>query len=149
MRPHRLASLLLAWFCNWAIAEPSFKDFPASPYSGKKVPVRLTDKQSREYARVLRAAARQPVNFGGHYVLATWGCGASCVMGAAVDAKTGAVNWLPFTVCCWAPGIREPIEYRAGSRLLVVHGNLDEAGSSPGVHYYDFDGRHFAPVIQP
>lgn len=82
-------------------------------------------------------------------MLATWGCGASCVMGAAVDAETGAVNWLPFTVCCWAPAVREPIEYDVGSRLLIVHGELNEAGAASDVRYYDFDGRRFAPIVQP
>lgn len=149
MRSHRLAPLLLACCCNWAIASPSFNDFPASPYTGKQVAPRLLDKQSRQYASILRAAARRPVDFAGRYVLATWGCGASCVMGAAVDAKTGTVTWLPFKVCCWAPAIREPIEYRAESRLLVVHGNLDEAGSATNMHYYAFDGRHFALLVHP
>ncbi|KQV32792.1 hypothetical protein ASC93_03010 [Massilia sp. Root335] len=67
-------------------------------------------------------------------------------MGAAIDAKTGAVAWVPFTVCCWNLEITEPLEYRRESRLLIVHGSLDEQGAGSAVHYYEFDGTRFAPV---
>lgn len=58
-------------------------------------------------------------------------------MSAAIDANTGAVTWLPFTLCCWEANIREPLEFRPGSRLLAVNGSRDEQGS--GVHYYNFN----------
>jgi hypothetical protein len=62
-------------------------------------------------------------------------------MSAVIDSKTGAVIWLPFTVCCWELDIKEPIEFRRDSRLLIIHGSLNEQGS--GVHYYKFDGTKF------
>ncbi len=37
----------------------------------------------------------------------------------------------------------EPLEYRRDSRLLIVHGALNEKGS--GVHTFVFDGRRFTP----
>jgi hypothetical protein len=128
------------------LAAPQFEHFPASSYTGQPASVRLQGTKSRQYASKLRAASRQPVNFAGRFVLATWGCGASCVMGAAIDARTGSVIWIPFTVCCWDLGISEPIEYRPDSRLLIVHGSLDEKGAGSEVHYDDFDGRHFVRI---
>lgn len=104
----------------------------------------MADAKSLQYATVLRDAARRTPNFAGHYVLASWGCGASCIMSAAIDAKTGTVTWLPFTVCCWEANIGEPLEFRPNSRLLIVHGSRDEQGS--GIHYYNFEKRQFSEV---
>jgi hypothetical protein len=146
MSSTRILVVLLAVVSQQALAAPRFVDFPATPYRGKPAGVHLRDAKSREYASALRTASHQPTNFAGRYVLATWGCGASCIMGAAIDAKTGAVAWVPFTVCCWNLEITEPLEYRRESRLLIVHGSLDEQGAGSAVHYYEFDGTRFAPV---
>lgn len=127
-------------------AAPRFKDFPAESYSGQAARIRLQGPKSHLYATRLRMASRQPVNFAGRYILATWGCGASCVMGAAIDAETGSVRWIPFTVCCWNLEITEPLAYRRDSRLLVVHGSLDEKGAGSAVQYFDFDGKRFIQI---
>lgn len=141
--------VLLAFISAEALAAPRFEDFPAQLYTGKPASVDLKGAESRRYASELRLASRQPVNFSGRYILTTWGCGASCVMGAAINAKTGSVTWLPFTVCCWKLEITEPLEYRRDSHLLIVHGSLDEKGSASEIHYYDFDGRRFVPIARP
>jgi hypothetical protein len=146
MNTTRTLFVLLTFVSAEVLAAPQFEDFPTHSYTGKPASVQLHGARSRMYASRLRLAARQPVNFSGRYILATWGCGASCVMGAAIDAKTGSVAWLPFTVCCWNLEITEPLEFRRDSHLLIVHGSLDEKGSGSGIHYYDFDGRRFAPI---
>lgn len=130
-----------------ASAAPRFGDYPANSFSSRTGKLRLEDAKSRQYATMLRDASRGKPNFAGHFILASWGCGASCTMSAAIDAKTGAVTWLPFTVCCWEANISEPLEFRPDSRLLIVHGSRDEQGS--GVHYYNFDGRRFSEIAQP
>ncbi len=119
-----------------ATASPRFEDFPAKEYTGKIAQARLTDAQSRKYAHVLRAGVQGAPNFAGHYFLVTWGCGASCIMGAAIDARTGKITWLPFTVCCWGLQISEPLEFRRNSKLLVTHGALNETGQSSDIHYH-------------
>jgi hypothetical protein len=139
-------SLPLALLCNFAAASPRFEDYPAPAYSGKSAPVQIKGVKSRRYAGQLRAMARRPANFAGHYVLAAWGCGASCVMAAAIDAKTGTVSWVPFTVCCWDVDVTEPLEYRQDSRLLITHGSRDEHGAGSDTNYYWFDGRRFIPI---
>lgn len=138
--------VLLALLSAKVLAAPRFEDFPATAYAGKPASVDLQGAKSRLYASRLRWASHQPVNFSGRYILATWGCGASCVMGAVIDAKTGSVTWLPFTVCCWKLEITEPLQYRRDSHLLIVHGSLDEKGTASEIHYFDFDGRRFAPI---
>lgn len=139
-------SLPLALLCNFAAASPRFEDYPAPVYSEKSAPVQIKGAQSRRYASRLRAMADRPANFAGHYVLAAWGCGASCVMAAAIDARTGAVAWVPFTVCCWDVDVTEPLEYRQDSRLLITHGSRNESGASNDTGYFRFDGKRFILV---
>jgi hypothetical protein len=146
MRLSRLSLLVLALQFSGAFAAPRFEDFPAASYAGQSAKVRLADARSRLYASQLRAAAQGSPDFAGRHILAMWGCGASCVMAAAIDTNTGAVAWLPFTVCCWNLSISEPLEHRRDSRLLIVHGSRDEKGPGNAVHYYAFDGRKFSPL---
>lgn len=142
-----ILTFALALGFGQAIASPQFADFPA-PYTGaKQADLKLVDAKSRRYASMLRAAARHSPNFAGHYILASWGCGASCVMAAAIDSRTGLVTWLPFTVCCWSMSIIEPLEFRPGSRLLVVHGSRDEQGDGGETHYYEFQNNKFNRLV--
>jgi hypothetical protein len=148
MRYEHLFSLMFVALSSNAIANPSFEAFPVPvfPQTETVVSVRLTTKVDRRYASALRAAVGQRANFAGRHVLVTWGCGTSCVMGAAVAVKTGEVAWIPFTVSNWNEQISEPIEYRADSRLLVVHGSMNEKGAGNQISYWIFDGRTFATL---
>lgn len=81
---------------------PRFEDYPTTGvYKGKNTPLALT-RDDRTYRTRLREAAAEKPNFAGHYILAAWGCGAECVMGAVIDANTGRVSWFPHTICCWS-----------------------------------------------
>ena len=62
-------------------------------------------------------------------------------MAAAIDAKTGAVSSLPFTVSNWPLDVTEPLDYKPNSRLLIVHGSRNEKGN--GTYYYEFLGHSF------
>lgn len=55
-------------------------------------------------------------------------------MGAIIDAKTGKVLWLPFTVCCGNDSHKLPVEFHPDSALIVINGMRDETGN--GTHYY-------------
>lgn len=122
---------------------PQFSDYPANTYSGRTHKPDLTsDPDANAYRTRLRNAARGPVNFAGEYILATWGCGTTCLMGAVISARTGKVNFLPHTVCCWDVDRDNPIDYRADSNLIIFTGLLDE--EEPGAtHYYEFSRGQF------
>jgi hypothetical protein len=123
-------------------SEPRFESYAVSAEAAAtNAPVHIVGKRSREYATELRTAAKRPPNFAGHYILASWGCGASCVMSAAIDTKTGVVVWLPFTVCCFPPEVSEPLEFKLDSRLLIVRGSRNEKGA--GTYYYLLDPQRF------
>lgn len=116
---------------------------PSEPSSApRRLPrLKLSDPQARRYASVLQEGAAQPINFAGHYILTTWGCGAGCLMAAAIDARSGRVVMLPFTVSDWPLTVSEPLSYRENSCLLGVQGRRDEQAS--GAFVYRFDGKHF------
>ena len=127
-------------------AAPAFERYPVSGHYTKPAAApRLAQPRDREYRSALKEAARQPVNFAGQYVLTTIGCGASCIMLAALDAKTGRVSWLPFTLCCWAPSVDEPVLFKADSDLVILHGQRNEAGKT-GPHYFRLVGGRFVKV---
>jgi hypothetical protein len=62
-------------------------------------------------------------------------------MAAAIDAHTGAVTMLPFTVSEWPLEVTDPLSYRKNSSLLIVRGSRNEQGQ--GTYYYRFDGKTF------
>jgi hypothetical protein len=123
-------------------ADPRFSDYPAVQEKVKNpARVRISDAWSRRYRSQLRSASQHPADFAGHYILATWGCGSSCVLAAAIDIKTGLVTRLPFTISNWPLSVTEPLEFKIDSRLLAIRGSRDEKGS--GTHYYEFLGDKF------
>ena len=126
-----------------ATATSDFDCYPAGPvFKGGRAPLRLRDAHSRRFASALADAADGSVDFGGHYVLAEIGCGSGCITAAVIDAKTGHVFWFPDTISNWPKVSQEPIEYTAASRLIVIHGQLNEKGAV-GPHRFIFDGREF------
>jgi len=124
---------------------PQFADFPARIYSG---PVRGPDlsshKDARTYRTRLRNGAKGGINFAGDHVLVTWGCGAQCLMGAVINARSGYVQFLPGTICCWLDAGEElnPIAFERGSNLLVLSGLVNEQ-EPKARRYYDFSDRSF------
>ncbi|MBR1280902.1 hypothetical protein JQ597_02495 [Bradyrhizobium sp. AUGA SZCCT0177] len=128
---------------------PQPRDYPAGEvFRGRAAKVDLKRPENRGYRTRLREAAGQPANFAGHYVLTTWGCGTGCVLGAAVDLKSGKVIFLPGSVCCWAidvPQNFEPVEFQLQSRLITLNGQLNEQGPA-GPHYFELANGAFKAV---
>jgi hypothetical protein len=128
-----------------AAAEPRFEDYPAKVYRG---PVQAPDLSShpdaKTYRTQLQNAAKGGVNFAGDHVLATWGCGGQCLMGAVINARSGHVQFLPGTVCCWLEAGENinPIAFKVGSDLLVLTGMVNEE-EPMARRTYDFSGRAF------
>lgn len=114
----------------------AFEAYPIKQqYSAATAKLILANKQDHEFQSQLRRAIKQRPNFAGHYILTSFGCGASCVMAAIIDATNGRVKWLPFTVCCW-DGDAAPIDFRRDSALIVIRGMRNEQGL--GTFYYTY-----------
>jgi len=112
-------------------------------YAGPHAPIRLVTKDDQAFATRLKQAANQLVNFAGHYIVATWGCGAECLGGAVIDARSGKVSFLPYSVCCWGEG--DPFYFRKDSRLIVLSGVLNE-DSPKGAHFFELRDGAFLHV---
>ena len=121
---------------------PSFEDCKVQDSAAVvSAAVHLSSSQQKKYAAQLRQAAARPANFSGPHVMATWGCGAGCVMGAAISKKDGRVVMLPFTLSNWPLDVLEPLSFRKDSCLLIAQGSRDEKGQ--GRYFYRFDGKAF------
>lgn len=127
---------------------PSFEQFAHTNSHTNSAALRIPRQRDAQFRTELNEASKRPINFAGHYVLTTIGCGASCIHVAAVDAKTGRVTWLPFTLCCWESSIPEPVLFRLDSELLILKGQRDEVGGS-GPHYFRLLGGHFVELPAP
>ncbi len=138
-----VASLLLST-CVCA-QMPTFEQYPVtSHYTGPVRSLKLISAQDKEFRSHLAETAQRPVNFAGHYVLSTVGCGASCVLTSILDAKTGRVSWLPFSLGCWNSDVLDPVQFRLDSDLLVLSGKRDEA--SDGTSYMRLVAGRFQTV---
>jgi hypothetical protein len=118
---------------------PRFEDFPASEeFKGKVAPVKLSSARARKFRTVLKENASKGVNFAGHYVIATWGCGADCLEFAIIDARTGRVYFTPslLTVAGLPDQKEDRLQFRKDSRLLIVVGARNEEGG--GKYYYEW-----------
>jgi hypothetical protein len=128
---------LLISFSSLAHAQGQrFEDYSVkSVYSGKNAPAIITRDDRMFQTRLRWAVKNQKANFAGHYIFTSWGCGANCIMFSLIDARTGRVYSSGFSVCCWPNTVENPIEFRANSRLMIVHGVRNEEGLE-GPHYY-------------
>jgi hypothetical protein len=111
---------------------PSFKDYPVQGmFSGTPAEPKLTDARSRMFRTNIRAQTAEGPNFGGHYRIATWGCGTACIQFAIIDCKTGRVYFPPMAETIGAvipPGqSEEMLAYRSDSRLLIIAGAKDDS----------------------
>lgn len=132
---------------------PRFQDFaaPGPPYRGPHAAPRLRPGTAAWLFRTrIREAARQAPNFAGHYVLAAWGSGSSCVHYAVVDVKAGHVYFDGNTVTSdglvGMPDSARLVDFRVTSRLLIFTGRIDEASQDAGPHYFQFHHGRLVPI---
>lgn len=123
---------------------PKFSNYFSETYDGLRASVNLVSDFDKNFRTRIRNTQSQPVNFAGEYVLSTWGCGTSCLMGVAVSSRTGRVIALPGSVCCWK-GAGESVIFKKNSRLLVLAGLMNEDGQY-GAHFYELKNDQFVHI---
>ena len=129
---------------------PRFSDYPVRErFQGETAPLVLT-RAARIYRTRLKEAAREKPNFAGHFIVTTWGCGTECIEGAIIDARTGRVFMLPFTLCCWAPGTVDdkfkPVDHRLNSSLIILSGARNEKDGDYAARAYRFQNNRLVLV---
>jgi hypothetical protein len=119
---------------------PRFADYPVTKLSHIRVAKPKVPKNWDEDPRLRfqdSVGESNTANFAGHYFVATWGCGTTCVWGGIVEAKSGRVVELP-SVSGWfdVHDKFEAIDFRHNSRLIVLSGARGEDKRDMGRHYY-------------
>ena len=116
----------------FADAVPQFNSYPATqsekPSRHRLVATPLTKNFKTAFAEAIRS----PVDFAGHYVTTSWGCGTGCAAGAMVDVNTGKSYPLPSA----------DIITRPDSRLLVAK-QYSSDGVEETVEFYVWTGKQF------
>jgi len=128
---------------------PTFEQFPAGEiYRGEVHALALNTHLARKFRTTIRESMDEGVNFDGHFVIATWGCGTGCTQLAVVDAITGKLYAPPFPDVefhhpfamidkwpdfnpegKWWCTDQDRVSFKPNSALLVVEGHL-RSGSS-------------------
>lgn len=130
-------------------AAPRFEDYPAQQVEvAQRASLRLNNAFARRYRTALQEGLRDfPIEFAGHYVVVTPGCGTTCMFGGWVDALTGQAFGLPGILDTFGPfGIDDPLLFRADSRLVITLGAAASDESRPEARYYEWTGRKLKPL---
>jgi hypothetical protein len=128
--------------------KPVFSDFPTPVVAKKNPPAKplLRTSIQRRFEAQIRSQAVLPPNFAGHYRIAEWGCGSSCVSIAVINLENGEVSDGPFKLLGYGraykyEGGSDALEYRVWSRLLVARGCPEDKNC--GTYYYEWKDGHF------
>lgn len=143
-----LVVALAASGAAWAQGAPAFADYPsAALFSGRNATPILATRDARLYRTMIRNAAREKPNFDGHFIVASWGCGTDCEMGAVIDAVSGKIISLPVVAGSPEEASAQSghFDFRLDSRLLVMNGMIGEEPPM-GSHYFEFDGAQLTPI---
>jgi hypothetical protein len=147
MHVMKLTLGLFAAVLSAAALIPTFSDFgtPES-FQGPVVEPMLRNPDQRKFEAQIRRQSTLPANFAGHYKIAEWGCGSSCVSIAVINLKTGEVYEGPFSVLGYGNSYKyeggyDELEYKATSRLLIARGCPGDKNC--GTYYYEWKGNHF------
>lgn len=130
---------------------PTFARYSAKVQAVKAKEVNLkSHKNARMFRTNLRNALKEGVNFGGSFVLASWGCGTSCLHSAIIDGKTGNV-FFPKELEGSSFGFGElsdkedSLEFKKTSRLLIINGytgvDNEKDNRKYGIWYYEWTGK--------
>lgn len=128
---------------------PTFDEYKVEVSNAKPKPVKLVgNKNARMFRTRLREANKGDVNFAGHYIFTTWGCGTSCAQGAIIDTKTGIVYFPEETWVMSFGFLGEddiPLQYQPDSKLFILNGTSGEDGEY-GIGYFVWEGNKFKRI---
>jgi hypothetical protein len=121
---------------------PTFDDYKVKVSSTQPKPIKFSgNRDARMFRTRLREARKDGVNFAGHFIFATWGCGTSCLQGAIINTKTGVV-YFPKELggMSFGPSTAdiagEPLQYKKDSKLFILIGTAGNSKDYTGGTYY-------------
>jgi hypothetical protein len=82
---------------------PTFDDFHVDPvFVGRPAAPALSNPFQRRFRTQIVRQSKFSPNFAGHYGMADWGCGTSCVTVVIIDLESGTVYDGPFKLLDYA-----------------------------------------------
>jgi hypothetical protein len=159
MKKITLLSIILLLFVPTIFAQksltPTFAKYRVKVSKAKPKGVNLrSHREARTFRTRLREANSGGINFAGHYVIATWGCGTGCLYGAVINTWNGRV-YFPKELKAMGAGFGELsdtdlLQYQKNSRLLILSGyaggNIESDNPEYGVSYLIWQGTKFNRV---
>jgi hypothetical protein len=130
---------------------PTFEDHKVNVFDGQPKPIKFSgNPNARMFRTRLGEALNGGVNFAGHFIFASWGCGTSCLQGAIIDTKTGIV-YFPEEIRVMTFGYldddEQPLEYEKDSNLFILRGaSGEDDNSEEGTYYLVWEGTKFKQV---
>ncbi len=152
-----LLGVLLVSLTSFA-AEPRFEDFKVEDiYQGKNHELVVDDQSDDNWKTYRSNAIKRKVNFAGHYIVYTGGCGGGAICGEVLDARTGKiVSGFPNAYELESPdGSFYGAVFHINSRLLVITGisadpEKDQNGNvlpaQNRIRYYEFTGHELVLI---
>ncbi len=167
MKLDKLLIVAVVVFCAATFAfgqkQPTFAKYAVKTEKIRSVTVDLkSHKNARMFRTNLKNAAKEGVNFAGHYILTDWGCGTNCSEWTIIDGRNGKVyfprefegvgfgfcdlpeNGLPADAPKTRDDLGEALYFKADSRLVVLTGfpggGLDNQKVKCGNYYYEWTG---------
>ena len=137
--------------CFAQSSAPTFTQYAVKVEKTRNIRVNLkSHKNANMFRTNLRTAAKEGVNFAGHYILTTWGCGTNCSDSGIIDTRTGKVYFpkelegIGIGFCDIDYDKTEALVFKPDSRLLVLSGfkggDLNSEKTSCGIYYFEWMG---------
>ena len=126
-------------------SSPRFTDYVVdSRFTGTPAAPVLSSPDARRFRTEIRQDAGAGPNFAGHYTIALWGCGSTCMGFAVVDARTGEVSFHPRVSRVWQVAYQTDsvLEFPVRTALPVIAGETaGPEGSNVGKYFYEWKDR--------
>lgn len=127
-------------------AVPKFENYIVTDvYTGRVSSLQESSSGSNVWDEYRNQASHSKVNFAGHYIVFTGGCGGGAICGEVFDAKTGKiVSSLPDEYLLSQDDVLD-IFYKENSRLIEISGTPVYGGRNDGYRsrYYEFKNGKF------
>lgn len=129
-----------------------FNKYPSNSKQLTELKKLQINAANNKYITLLTKLSKQPINFAGHYVLESFGCGGGCQALAVYNAKTGQAFIHPQNFSdCYSQShgfVGRDYEFHKNSRLLVVTGSRSTQQGHCEKVYYLVRENHFEEISQ-
>ncbi len=128
---------------------PLFENYAVTTkFIGEIAPVDYSSNENAyNFRGQIKEQVKNGVNFAGHYIVVTWGCGTDCQAGVIVNAVDGKVYNLPFTTTVASCGLK----FNTDSSLFITDADQSCVNgfnlSNIRTRYYNWENNKFTEIV--